>query len=251
MLSTYNIYRFIYERWRGTLISPKVAKLLNYFPEGLVNVVARKIMNIIIKKYTTLEVKGIENLNNIKKPVIFICNHLSNSDALILDKVLKNQDVTYVAGVKLTQNSTTNIGVKFIKTTVLKPNCADKGGLIKIINIVKNGGNILLFPEGTRSRSGSMIEAKKGLLLIAKVTGAPIIPIGIYGTEKFLPIDDSGDMAAESFHHAKIGVSIGKQMVLEVKEQNEDKAEYEKSVLTTLMKGISTLIPESYRGVYK
>lgn len=233
------------------MISPKITKLLNYLPEGLVNVVSRKIVNIIIKRYTTLEIKGIENLNNIKKPVIFICNHLSNSDALILDKVLKDQDVTYVAGIKLTQNSTTNIGVRLVKTTVLKPNTADKDGLTKIINIVKKGGNILLFPEGTRSRSGNMIEAKKGLLLIAKVTKAPIIPIGIYGTEKFLPINDTGDMAAESFHHAKIGVTIGKQMTLEAKEEGEDKASYENRALTTLMKGISNLIPESYRGVYK
>lgn len=233
------------------MISPKVAKLLDYLPEGLVNVISRKIVNIIIKKYTTIELKGLENLNNIKKPVIFISNHLSNSDALILDKVLKNHDVTFVAGIKLTQNSTTNIGIKLVKTTVLKPNSADKEGLTKIINIVKNGGNILLFPEGTRSRSGSMIEAKKGLLLIAKVTGAPIIPIGIYGTEKFLPINDSGNMASESFHHAKIGVTIGKQMALQVKEQGEDKAVYEKRALTAFMKGISVLIPESYRGVYK
>ncbi|MFL0246537.1 lysophospholipid acyltransferase family protein [Candidatus Clostridium stratigraminis] len=233
------------------MISPKITKLLDYLPEGLVNVVSKTIVNIIIKRYTTIETKGIENLNNIKKPVIFISNHLSNSDALILDKVLKDQDVTYVAGIKLTQNSTTNIGVRLVKTTVLKPNSADKDGLTKIINIVKKGGSILLFPEGTRSRSGSMIEAKKGLLLIARVTKVPIIPIGIYGTEKFLPINDSGDMAAESFHHAKIGVTIGEQMTIEEKEEGEDKASYEKRALTTLMQGISTLIPESYRGVYK
>lgn len=233
------------------MISPKIAKLLDYLPESLVNVVARKIVNNIIKKYASLDVKGIENLNNIKKPVIFICNHLSNSDALILEKVLKNQDVTYVAGIKLTQNSTTNIGIKLVKTTVLKPNCADKEGLTKIINIVKAGGNIVIFPEGTRSRSATMIEGKKGILLIAKVTGAPIIPIGIYGTEILLPINDSDDMAAESFHHSKIGVTIGKQIQFPIKEQGEDKAVYEKRALTTLMKEISKLIPESYRGVYK
>lgn len=233
------------------MISPKIAKLLDYLPEGLVNVIAKKIVNNIIKKYTSIEVKGLENLKNIKKPVIFICNHLSNSDALILDKVLKAQDITYVAGIKLTQNSTTNIGVKLIKTTVLKPNSADKEGLTKIINIVKAGSNIALFPEGTRSRTGAMIEAKKGLLLIAKVTKAPIIPIGIYGTEIFLPINDSGNMAAESFHHSKIGVTIGKQTELPEKEQDEDKVAYEKRALTTLMKEISKLVPESYRGVYK
>lgn len=45
----------------------------------------------------------------------------------------------------------------------------------------------MIFPEGTRSRVGSLIEAKKGILLIARMTGVPIVPIGLYGTEKLLP----------------------------------------------------------------
>lgn len=233
------------------MISPKLAKLIQYLPDGLVNYMSKKIIDNIINKYVDLKIEGIENLNHIKKPVIFICNHLSNSDALILNKVLKEQDVTFVAGIKLTENPTTNIGIRIIKTTVLKPNTADKEGLTKIINIVKGGNNILLFPEGTRSRNGSMIEAKKGLLLIARVTGAPMIPIGIHGTEKFLPINDSGNMASESFHHAKIGVKIGKQISLSEREKDESKADYETRALTNMMKAISELVPEEYRGVYK
>lgn len=233
------------------MISPKLAKLIQYLPDGLVNYMSKKVIDIIIKKYANLKIEGIENLNDIKKPVIFICNHLSNSDALILNKVLKDQDVTFVAGIKLTENPTTNIGVRIIKTTVLKPNTADKEGLTKIINIVKGGNNILIFPEGTRSRTGSMIEGKKGLLLIARVTGAPIVPIGIYGTEKFLPINDSGNMASESFQYSDIGVKIGKQISIPQKEKNENKTDYETRSLTTLMKAIAGLIPESYRGIYK
>jgi 1-acyl-sn-glycerol-3-phosphate acyltransferase len=233
------------------VISPKVAKLIEYLPDGLVNFISRKIVDLIIKKHVDLDIKGEENLLSIKKPVIFICNHLSNSDGLILDKILKQHDVTYVAGIKLTQNATTNIGVRLVKTTVVKPNSADKEGLTKVINLVKGGNNILIFPEGTRSRTGSMIQAKKGLLLIAKVTKATIVPIGIWGTEKFMPVSSSGDMAAESFHHAHVGVRVGKQLELPKKEQGEDKHLYDERALTTLMKAISELVPEEYRGVYK
>lgn len=233
------------------MISPKVAKLLDYLPEKLVKMVSRKIVDYIIKKYTTIELNGVENLENIKKPVIFICNHLSNSDALILDTVLRDQDVTYVAGIKLTQNPTTKIGTRLVKTTIVKPNSADKEGLTKVIKIVKEGGSIVIFPEGTRSRTGSMIEAKKGLLLIARVTGAPIIPIGIQGTEKFMPINEEGDMAAESFNYSKVGINIGSEIHMPDREQGEDKAIYEERALSTLMKEVAKLIPESYRGVYK
>jgi 1-acyl-sn-glycerol-3-phosphate acyltransferase len=233
------------------VISPKIAKITDYLPDKIVNFAARKFVDYMIKKHANIDLKGKENLNNIKKPVIFICNHLSNSDALILDKVLKDQDITYVAGVKLSQNATTNLGVRIVKTTPLKPNTADKEGLTRIINLIKSGNNILIFPEGTRSRTASMIGAKKGLLLIAKITNVPIIPIGIWGTEKFLPINDTGNMDKESFKDANIGVRIGKPISIPKREQGEGKQDYEKRALTTLMKAIAELIPEEYRGVYK
>jgi len=233
------------------VISPKIAKITDYLPDKVVNFAARKFVDYMIKKHANIDLKGKENLNNVKKPVIFISNHLSNSDALILDKVLKDQDITYVAGVKLSQNATTNLGVRLVKTTPLKPNTADKEGLTRIINLIKSGNNILIFPEGTRSRTASMIEAKKGLLLIAKITNVPIIPIGIWGTEKFLPINDTGNMDKESFQDANIGVRIGKPISIPKREQGEEKQDYEKRALTTLMKAIAELIPEEYRGVYK
>jgi len=114
-----------------------------------------------------------------------------------LNKVLKEIDPTFVAGVKLSDNALTSLGVNVIKTTNIIPNTADKEGLKKIIKIVRRGESILIFPEGTRSRVGSLIEAKKGIILIARMTGAPIIPLGLYGTEKLLPISQEGDIYGE------------------------------------------------------
>ena len=66
-----------------------------------------------------------------------------------------------------------------------------------------------MFPEGTRSRTASMIEAKKGVLLIARLTKAKIVPFGLIGTEKLMPINDT-DMGAEHFEYAKVDVVFGK-----------------------------------------
>lgn len=233
----------------GNVISPKAAKLIEYLPKGVVKYIANKMLESYMNKYANIKASGLENLEGIKRPIIFICNHLSNSDALVLERVLRKEDVTFVAGVKLSHNATTNLGIHIVKTTTLKPNSADKEGITRIISILKNGGNILIFPEGTRSRTKSMIEAKKGILLIAKFSNASVVPVGIHGSEKLLPINES-DMSKEEFNYADVYVNIGKEIKVPEKLSSEDRHAYEERVLNSFMTKIAELIPESYRGVY-
>jgi len=233
------------------MITTTTAKIINMIPDRFVTYISKKVVDKYLKKYANINIKGSENLKGIKTPTIFICNHLSNSDGLVLDKVLKEIDPTFVAGVKLSNNAVTNIGVNVIKTTNIKPNSADKEGLKKVIKLAKQGESLLIFPEGTRSRAGSLIEAKKGIILIARMTGAPIIPIGIYGTEKLLPIDKDGDMSAETFNYADVHINIGKQFEVPKRAKEQDKKEYEDFTTKNIMKKIAELLPENYRGVYQ
>lgn len=209
------------------MLNSATVKLINSLPDKFVTYVSKKVIDRYLKKYANINIEGSEHLKGIKTPTIFICNHLSNSDGLVLDRALKEIDPTFVAGVKLSKNDITNIGVNVIKTTNIKTNTVDKDGLKKIIKLVKEGESILIFPEGTRSRVGSLIEAKKGILLIATMTGVPIVPIGLYGTEKLLPINKEGDMSAETFYNADVHINIGKQFEFPKRVEEQDKKEYE------------------------
>ena len=80
---------------------------------------------------------------------------------------------------------------------------------------------------------------------------ATIIPIGMCGSEKLLPINKEGNMKSENFHHAKVTVNIGSPVVIPEKEKDEDRHLYDDRVLTHIMKSIASLLPEEYRGVYK
>lgn len=233
------------------MISDKAAKMINILPKGLVVFVSKKLVDGYLKKYANIKVKGLNNLQNIQKPTIFVCNHLSNADGLVLNKVLKSVDPTFVAGVKLSNNPVTNIGINVVKTTTIVPNSTDKDGIKKIVSLIKQGESLLIFPEGTRSRVGSMIEAKRGIILIAKLTKAPIVPVSICGTEKLLPINQNDDMASEKFQNADVYVKIGEQFAFPEKTEEQDKKEYEESAVNFIMKKIAELLPEQYRGVYK
>jgi 1-acyl-sn-glycerol-3-phosphate acyltransferase len=233
------------------MISTTTAKIINILPDKFVTYISKKVVDRYLKKYANINIEGNENLKGIKTPTIFICNHLSNSDGLVLGKALKEIDPTFVAGVKLSNNAITSIGVNAIKTTNIKPKTADKEGLKKIIKLVNQGESLLIFPEGTRSRVGSLIEAKKGIFLIARMTGAPIVPIGLYGTEKLLPINKEEDMSAETFNYADIHINIGKQFEFPKSAKEQEKKEYEDFATKYIMKKIAELLPENYRGVYK
>lgn len=233
------------------MISATTAKIINILPNKFVTYISKKMVNKYLKKYASINIQGSENLKGLKTPTIFICNHLSNSDGLVLDKALKEIDPTFVAGIKLSNNAITSIGVNVVKTTNIKPNTVDKDGLKKIVSLVKQGESLLIFPEGTRSRVSSLIEAKRGVLLIARMTGAPIVPIGLYGTEKLLPINKEGDMSAETFNYADVHINIGKQFEFPKRAKEQDKKEYEDFAIRYIMKKIAELLPENYRGVYK
>lgn len=231
-----------------------ISSIIVFFEKMIPEKILKKIINFgieaYIKKYANLKVINKEKLDNIKAPVIFICNHLSNADGLILNKVLKKNDVTFIMGVKLTQDPMTNLGTKIVKNIQITPSSPDKSAISNLVKHVKNGNNILIFPEGTRSRNGAMIKAKKGIYLIAKLCNVPIVPLGIYGSEKFMPIDKSGNMDKETFCYADVYVNVGDEITFPKKLTDEGKQDYEERCVEYLMKSIAKLLPSEYQGEY-
>ena len=231
------------------MISPIMLRIIDILPDKVVSFIANKLLDTYINKYANIKTHGMEKIADIKSPMIFICNHLSNADGIIMNRLLKDQNVTFVAGIKLTDNKLTKLGFHVAKTINIKPNSADKEAISKIVNTLKQGNNIMIFPEGTRSRNGKMAEAKKGLLLMAKLSKATIVPMGIWGTEKLLPINET-NMASEKFNYADVNINIGDPIMLPCKKVEEDKNQYHDRAMHEIMGSIAVLLPEQYRGVY-
>lgn len=234
------------------MLSPTVVKVINALPDSLKVKITKIFLDKYFKKYANLKIEGFEKIETADRPLIFVCNHLSNADGVVLDKVLKEKyDPTFVAGIKLSNDPVTKLGTMMIKNVGIKPNSADKEAITKIVKLVRGGENLMIFPEGTRSRCGSMIEGKKGVLLIARLTKAAIIPIGMTGTEILLPINKDGDMGGEKFNYADVNIKFGDPISLPTKEKDEDKHKYDDRCMELIMKSIANLLPEKYRGIYK
>ncbi len=57
----------------------------------------------------------------------------------------------------------------------------------RAVEKVKGGTNVMVFPEGTRSSTGELLPFKKGGFVLAIKGGIPILPVGIYGSDRILP----------------------------------------------------------------
>ena len=65
----------------------------------------------------------------------------------------------------------------------------DRGALRQMAEVLRAGGVVVIFPEGTRSRDGSLGSPKKGALLAARQAGAPIVPCALDGSHAAWPRD--------------------------------------------------------------
>ena len=102
------------------------ANILVRLPDSIFKPIAGNLIGGCLNKYADLNVYGLDKIKKEEGPFIFIGNHLSNADGLVLDKVLqKEYDPYFIAGVKLNDEALTNIGTRLVKNIKIKPNSAD------------------------------------------------------------------------------------------------------------------------------
>lgn len=118
------------------------------------------------------------------RPVVMVANHRSLIDILALYKIRRHFKWTS----KAENFKLPFIGMVLSLTNAIKINRESLRSGSQFLSQaemeIKKGSSILLFPEGTRSKSTKMRSFKEGAFLLAKKTGIGIIPIVHIGSEK-------------------------------------------------------------------
>lgn len=122
-------------------------------------------------------------------PVIMSPNHLSFFDTPLVMS-MSPRPVIFLGKAEYMNSNATKflfpaIGMVPIKRDVAK---ASMAALITAGELLNDGQVVGIYPEGTRSRDGLLHRGHSGVAQLALMTGAPIVPVGIVGTDRVQPI---------------------------------------------------------------
>ena len=134
-----------------------------------------------------VELSGMEHVPP-GQSCIFMSNHVSNLDPPVILPMLPGRSSVLLKKVltKIPIFGHAMLMAKFVPVERGSKRETAQASVIAAADALQSGLNILVFPEGTRSRDGLLSTFKKGPFYLAQQTGAPIIPIAISGTQDMM-----------------------------------------------------------------
>ena len=175
---------------------------------------------------------------------VVVANHLGALDVALLYHIARRDDLIVIVADKHHKSPwkrwiCNQVGILWVdrenpEVRLLKHMYAE----------LKKGGLLVIAPEGTRSRTKSLLEGKPGAAYLAAKGGVPILPAAMYGTE-----DELVARRLKHFKKLDLHIHIGRPFTLPpLPKKNRDEAlqQYTEEIMCQ----IAALLPETYRGHY-
>lgn len=147
---------------------------------------------LLISPLFGIKVKKTKTLKSKNKPVIYIANHESHLDAPAILSSLPFSIRSRIA-VAAAEDHFFKTWIQFLLITTavnifpLTRRGYCRKNLEQMLSLLKSGQSILIFPEGSRTRSGKMNSFKKGVGYIIKEMNVSVIPIKVENSYEILP----------------------------------------------------------------
>jgi len=138
--------------------------------------------------YFRFQTEGKENIP--ATPCILAPNHQSFIDGLLVAAALNNtlmQRTYFYAKAKHLHNRLLRFLADRNNIIVMDINTDVRESIQKVAALLQSGKNIMIFPEGTRTRNGDLGEFKKTFAILSKELGVPVVPVAIQGAFEALP----------------------------------------------------------------
>ena len=150
---------------------------------------ARLFIRSLFRFFFRVRVIGMDNVP--EGPTIICANHLSWADPFLVLCFLPVEPRIYALGYAL--DYLKDKGAREFRSTVINSLGVmihlrkDKPveAMFTMRNVLKRGGSLLIFPEGTfrGSQEGKLMELQRGAAELSQLSGAPLLPVGVTGTK--------------------------------------------------------------------
>jgi 1-acyl-sn-glycerol-3-phosphate acyltransferase len=206
---------------------------------------------ILARSLARVRVEGLEHIPR-RGAVILAANHISNADPVVagswITGALGRRRIHWLGKRELFDWPVIGWAAANGGVHPVERGAADVEAFRLATRILEAGYVLLVFPEGTRSPTGELGEAKDGLAMLAMRTGAQIVPVGINNTDA---VWGKGHLLPSPFPRRTVTMRIGAPFrVDDVIPAGTDRKAAKALVTTAIMARIAALLDPRHRGVY-
>ena len=202
----------------------------------LINALLHVLYFLLLK----LEVSGKEHVP-LTGPLILMINHIDALDPFIVVGIFP-RPVTAMAKIEVFDIPLIGFLTQAYGAIPIQRGQVDTRALRQSLQVLQEGGALLMAPEGTRSPTYSLQQGKDGMAFIATRTDASIIPVGITGTQ------DSGRYWRR-VRRVPVRISIGKPFRL-IPGAEPLRRPLLRTMTDEAMYQLAGTLPPEYRGIY-
>jgi 1-acyl-sn-glycerol-3-phosphate acyltransferase len=204
----------------------------------------RTLIRFLVPRLTRITIQGGENIQPTGSYLV-AANHLGLVDALIVFLVTDRWDLFFFVGEKWQKIGFMRWLGKHLNFVFVDRNNPDIPGMRRIIKLMQEGHILIMTPEGTRSRTGLLLEGKPGVSYLAAKLGYPIVPVGVSGSS-----DANVFGSLKRLRRASITATAGRPFTLPRLPKQDREAALQQHT-DEIMCQIARLLPEEQRGFYR
>ncbi len=200
--------------------------------------------------FARVETHGLERLSGLDGPVLLVANHVSNADPPLIGSFVTPalRRRIYWLG-KQEALDWPDRRVRFIRHNAvigIQRGAADVEAFRAARRVLDEGHVLIVFPEGTRSPTGALQEAKEGTTILALRTGARIVPIGVAGTRRVWP----RGQRLPHFGRRRVVLRVGEPFTVSAPGSGAERRAAQVAATNQIMGRIAALLPPAQRGAY-
>jgi 1-acyl-sn-glycerol-3-phosphate acyltransferase len=205
----------------------------------------RGLMRLIVHVYLVglYRTTGREQVR--RRGALLVCsNHASTIDPPLLPAFLPRSDSWSMAKAEwfARRNLTSWLFTRYHAFPIVR-HSPDRRGLRRALGILRDGGALIMYPEGHRVESGGLWRAEAGAGFIARTAGVPVQPVALIGTRDCFP------RGARWPRRTRVEVRFGAP--IRIRERRPDGARVEnQEAADAIMLAVAELLPAELRGVY-